>query len=493
MKTVPGIAVKVKNYEDKMEEENQEKTRKLRHDSISDISVHEISVSLENDTTYGGLYKPVVESDPAIIALAKDMLARGQLEPIVLTTDRFILSGHRRFAAAKLAGFQTVRCRFDDIAHDDPNFLPRLRAYNAQREKSADEKFHEEMVSMNPDEAHRLLVEHRKAAGKVNVKGIKIVGKKSRSKISKNKKPFLDAVLKVIEGLKDFLPISDRQIHYGLLNAPPLIFTGKPKSRYRNDRASYQALTDILTRARLAGFINWHVIADPTRPVTNWRVYPTTTHFIREQLDGFMKGFYRDYLVSQPNHIEIIGEKNTILGTIRPVAQEYCIPVTIGRGFCSLAPRYEMAQRFRKSGKATLLLLILSDHDPAGCEIAHSFVRSLRDDFLIENLKAIRVALTPEQVIKLQLPPIMKAKKSDSNYKKFVKKHGEDVFELEAIKPAKMQEILRQAIDSVIDIDRYNAEVDAEKKDAAYLHAIRRTIKSTLPHIDGLDTEGEVA
>ena len=71
-------------------------------------------------------------------------------------------------------------------------------------------------------------------------------------------------------------------------------------------------------------------------------------------------------------HIEIVGEKNTIEPIIRPVAARSCIPMTIGRGYCSLRPHYDIAQRFHKSGKDRLVLLMLSDHDPDSEEIAHS-------------------------------------------------------------------------------------------------------------------------
>jgi hypothetical protein len=51
-------------------------------------------------------------------------------------------------------------------------------------------------------------------------------------------------------------------------------------------------------------------------------LYPSTALFVRDELDSFLKGYYRDLMQSQPNHIEIIGEKNTIRGIIRPVAME---------------------------------------------------------------------------------------------------------------------------------------------------------------------------
>jgi len=54
----------------------------------------------------------------------------------------------------------------------------------------------------------------------------------------------------------------------------------------------------------------------------------------------------RDLLQSHPNHIEIVGEKNTIQPIIHPVAAEYTIPYTIGRGYASLPPRHELVGRY---------------------------------------------------------------------------------------------------------------------------------------------------
>src|SRR5579871_1789829 len=106
---------------------------------------------------------------------------------------------------------------------------------------------------------------------------------------------------------------------------------------------------------------------------------------------------------SQPNHVEIVGEKNTIEGVIRPIAMDYTIPYTIGRGYSSLPPRYAMAQRFKQSGKEQLVLLVLSDFDPEGEDIAESFARSMRDDFGIKRIVPIKVALTSEQVQEMPL------------------------------------------------------------------------------------------
>jgi hypothetical protein len=207
---------------------------------------------------------------------------------------------------------------------------------------------------------------------------------------------------------------------------------------------------------------------------------------VRSEYNNFLHGYWRDLMQSQPHHIEIVGEKNTIGSTLRPIAEEYTIPLVTGRGYCSLPPRHAMAERYRASGKHKLILLIVSDFDPDGESIAHSFARSMRDDFGIEDVHAVKVALTAEQVKKFKLPPVMTAKKSSSQYKKFKQQFGDNVFELEALAEDDLQKLLRDAVDSVIDRDAYHAEQSAEKQDAAYLTSVRTAARESLSDFDGV-------
>ena len=454
----------------------------MGQDRISERPIDEIRPSPEN----AKLYRPVDRNDPDVKALAKSIREHGLQEPLVVTRDGWIISGHRRHVAARLAGLKTVPCRVHPIRRegDRDQFVRLLREFNRQRVKSFDEKLREEVVSVDPEEAYRSLIAHREEMAAVEVDELFIRERKRRPKISAAKVPFLEAVKRVIESQRRFWPLSDRRIHYALLNDPPLIHASKPKSTYDNTKRSYKALVDSVTRARLEGLIPMQAIADETRPVTIWDVHGDPQGFVRREMDGFLKGYWRDLMQSQPDHVEIVGEKNTIAPTIKPVAERYCIPMTIGRGFCSLRPRFDMAQRFRKSGKQRFVLLILSDFDPDGEEIAHSLARSLRDDFDVDEVKPVKVALTADQVEDYDLPPIMQAKVTSSNYARFANEHGEDVFELEALAPEDLQAILQETIDSVIDIEAFNHEIDQEKQDAAFLERTRRTVSSVLGDVD---------
>ena len=460
--------------------------RKLDHDPISLVRLGDLIASPENEE----LYQPVRDDDPEIIALAESIEEDGVREPLVITQDNYIVSGHRRYAAARIAWLREVPCRRLDVSRkSNPNFVRLLREYNRQRVKTREEQLREEVVSVNPEEAHRALTEYRKQKSRIRVQPIEIRAGKGRAVISEAKGPFLEACQAIIDRLEDYWPLADRQIHYQLLNDPPLIHASKPQSRYCNNRKSYKALVDLLTRARHASLISYDVIADATRPVTKWDVYASVAVYYRTQLTDILNGYSRDVMQSQPNHIEIVAEKLTVQSIVEPVGGRYCIPVTIGRGFCSTRPLYDIAQRFRGSGKQELIILSISDLDPDGDEITHSIARRLRDDFRIARTKAIKVALTSKQVKDLDLAPNSeRAKRKSTNFKRFIQRYGSDlVYELEALPPATLARLVTDAIDSVLDIAAFNAEVDAERQDAAHIAAARNRVLTVLREAGGLE------
>lgn len=463
------------------------RTRKTGLVRISEMAIDCLRPSPENLQ----LYRPVRDDDPEIRELALSIAKHGLREPIVVTADYYIVSGHRRHTAAQLAGLEMVPVRVLSVrrADDIDAFVVLLREYNRQREKTFLEKLNEELVTSNPDEAYESLLEARHQLGHLDdTDTITIRGSKTRSAVSPAKRPFLEAVQSVLEARRDFWPLSVRQIHYALLNDRPLRHASKPDSTYANDQKSYKDLCDLTARARLSGDIPMNVIDDETRPVESWNVHDGPQSFIRAELKRMFNGYWRDLMQSQPNHVEIIGEKNTLAGILRPVAMDYTIPMTLGRGYCSLPPRAGIVSRYRRSGKRRLILLIVSDHDPDGEEIAHSFARSMRDDFGVRRIHPVKVALTRDQVNEHRLPPMMSAKETSAHYDRFVSEHGQAAYEVEALEPVTLQKILRDAIDTVIDVALFNHEVEAEKQDAAHLAGLRRTVRASL---QGIDFQGE--
>jgi len=133
-----------------------------------------------------------------------------------------------------------------------------------------------------------------------------------------------------------------------------------------------------------------------------------------------------------------------------------------------------MYDRYTKSGKAKLVILFLSDHDPEGWDIAETFAKSMRDDFGVCDIAAVKVGLKPEQVRQLGLPPNADAKPTSSRFKKFAARFGPAAYELEAAPPERLEDWLDEAVRSVIDVTRFNTQVEEEKKDAAAVAAFKR-------------------
>jgi hypothetical protein len=441
------------------------------------LPINKIIIKQENGLIYGDF--GLANADD--LELAESIYENGILEPLVISEDIVLLSGHRRLAAAMYLGLAKVPVRIIEILYEDlepADRLKLLQSFNQQREKTAGERIKEKLLTIDPAKAY-VDLQARKAkilrGDGVPESNIDMGRVKKRARITTRR--FLEAVKKAIKSQKSYWPLTDRRVHYLLLNDPPLRHDKKPNSLYVNDKASYKALTNLLLRARLTGDISMRAIEDSTRPVQLSCGFSSPEEFIAQETEDFLVGYTRDLMQGQPYHIEIMLEKNALRSVIEIVAMEYNIPITTARGYSSLGPRYEIFERFQNSGKARLVVLMLTDFDPDGEMIAASFVRSLRDDCGIQNIHAVKVALTAEDVRNYDLPSDMDAKVSSPNYAKFVEKHNSTkVVELDAAPVDLLQESLRKSIEAHLDVVEYNAQIDQAKQDSAIIEARRQLV-----------------
>ena len=452
----------------------------LRKQDISYFPLNSLRQARENGLLYDG-FNPQTDQDDA--NLYWSIHREGIREPLHISKDGYILSGHRRYAAACWLGMTVVPCIvagdvvFNELTADERVGL--LVTYNKQRDKSHAERLREAMQEISPDEAYERLLQYRTDRRQVDIEDNVPLGVyRGRARITTM--AFLQAAQQAIQSEKQFWPLTVRRIHYLLLNDPPLRHDKKPGSTYQNDLASYKALTNLLLRARLTGDIPHQAIEDESRPIRVVSTYQNSADYIKEATEDYLRHYARDLLRGQTNHIEILVEKNAIRKHVELVADEYCIPCSTGRGYSSLTPRWKMVQRFLRSGKDQLVLLILSDFDPDGEEIAASFPRSLRDDFGLVNVMSHKVALSGADVREYGLPSDMEAKPTSPNYQKFVRKHGVAVAELDAAPVSLLQDKLRDAIESCLDMDLFRAELGKEKEDAAFIAATKQMVIRTI-------------
>jgi hypothetical protein len=439
------------------------------------------------------LYRPAYD-DPDIEMLAA-AIANNGCEPLTVTLDNYIVSGHRRHEALKRIGQEFVRCWVLPRPRDSwtaDEYTALLRAYNQQRQKTVAEQVRETMIDARPGVAYRRLcaVRDRSASApeRNGVRALEIEGSKKRYNISDDKADHVKYILQIVEERRDYWPLSVRGVHYPLLNYDFVRGYYWPKRnepdhgtrrelRYRNDDNSYGATSDLITRLRLNGRIPWEAFDDFTRPLHLFNACTDVREFVRQEVEGLFDGYWRDLLQTQPGHVEVVCEKNTIYHMVLGVTRKYQIPTSSGRGFNSIDPWHDLYERYDHSGKERLILIVLADWDPEGEMIPQVGGRTLVDDFGVDEgaLRIIKAGVTREQIDRYRLQQQNFAKETSSNHDWFVERNGGDdaVYELEALDPPDMLGDLDNVIRSVLDLDLFNREVAAEREEAAYLEAAR--------------------
>jgi len=454
-------------------------------------STHSVTACQEDVCTFAvrpaalndQLYDPVDESDPSFRALVADIRTNGILEPLVVSGDGYILSGHRRHAAARdLLQFRIpVRIRYDVSYHRDPDgFLRLLASYNRQRVKTTAEQVREEVVLMS-DRARTRVRQFRTDAVRIDTESVDLRSRRPRSAI-RDKLELREAILRVIEDEDDNWPLSDRAVHYRLLNISGLVRNDRTRVPYENSAACYDDVTNMLTRLRLDGSVPFDAIADETRPVVIWDTHRCVGDFVRRECDQFLTKYWRDLQQSQPCWIELLVEKNTVASQLRRIAAQYTLPMTSGRGYSSLPPRRDMVERFRTSGRDKLLVIVVSDFDPEGEDIPGSFGISLRDDFgvPVQKLEIIKAALTATQVQSMNLHEGQLSKESSSRFQRFVAAHGDRAWELESLTADQLRAIVEATIRGVMDLPAFQQEVEREEREQRELGEKRRQLRQVL-------------
>jgi ParB/Sulfiredoxin domain len=420
--------------------------------------------------------------------LTNSILERGLEEPLILTADHYIMSGHRRFVVCEALGMKLIPCR---VKHDirrigNPDFIKDLAAYNPQRVKSAGALLREAILRdsktlEDTQAAIRRVTATNKPTSKPRYETV--VGEKFVKEVSSRKMEFLAAVQRVVERLEPYWPLTIRQLHYQLLNAPPLKLTPKRSRlglehyRYRNDYSSYSALSDLCTQARYSGAIPWESVDDITRTQGRHAGFNSVADFIEYEMERFLLGYHRDKQQDQPLHIEVLFEKNTLTNIVVPVCKDYYTQWTSGRGFAGPSIWRKMAERFEESCKERMVLLIVSDFDPEGFALADDALRSLRDLWNVP-VDCHRVGVTDKQIKELRLQQDFNPAKKDSpNFKAFVERTGSDrTWECEALDPEYLRNQLRRAIEANMNMGIFKMAQALEIEDSKEIHRLRTDI-----------------
>ena len=447
--------------------------------------ISEIFPTPENWTIYR---KPDL-TDQTFIQLCNSIRESGINTPLEISSDGFIISGHRRFLAASQCGIGEIPVIVDDkILMADltpPERIGLLIERNKGiRIKTDSEHYLEAAAAVDPEEAVRK-AQVRKSQVLVKTKtsgleAVEIAGSISRTDPSGERADMLKAVLEILAELRsnNFLPTSGRSIHYKLLAKKVRTSNRKNGYIYGTRPGSSALLSKLLTDARSAGLINHDDLDDGTRPSQQFVSSGTIGNYISETLDGIFANYFSDVHADQLNHVEILVEKNTIFPLLlKHVAHRLRVPITSLRGYGGFPAARDVAGRFRKSGKEKLVVIYVSDLDPEGLDMPASWKKYLLHDFSVDAT-VYRAAVTPEQVQKYHLPPDADVKLSSTRAGKFIQEHGDECWELDSMPEQVLIDEVSRAVRAMLDIGAMNRAFARERESDIELARMEASVRA---------------
>ncbi len=438
--------------------------------SVKFVPTHSIGELSEN----WDIYRRPGDDDAAFRQLRESIAEHGILSPLEVSADGYVLSGHRRLAAAtaEALAFVPVIERPDiHVGEMTPaeriTFLTERNA--GQRIKSDAELILEAASRVDPDEAVRE-AEAAKAQvldeAKCSAEEVFSVGKVSRFDPSRSRGEMLDAVLEIIaEFRREMGPVcmTGRQVHYKLLNRKVRTSTSRAGYVYGTRRQSSKLLSRLLTDARSFGIIAPGWIDDPSRESI---LFPSMGlgEYVANECKNFGRHFWSDVHREQPHHVELLIEKDTMLGLFeKHVARPLRLPVTSMHGYGSYPAAEKMAKRLRASRKAEMVVVYASDFDPEGMDMPRAFKKYMLADHGID-CTVLRAGITWEQVEKYNLPADADVKLSSSRAADFIAEHGKECWELDSMPPRALVEEVLTVAKSCLDIDVLNAAMERERE-----------------------------
>ena len=258
----------------------------------------------------------------------------------------------------------------------------------------------------------------------------------------------LDQVKQVLDDYKNQLPVTARQVYYRLV-----VRFGFEKTEKANKR-----LLEFLNRARRAELIPMDSIRDDGAKTAGLHRYDDAQDFI-ESTKAHANYFELDLQQEQPFYVEVLCEAAGMVPQLDRVARLYGIPVRSSGGFDSTTVKHNLGKFYGQMGKPVIVLHI-GDLDPSG-EHIH---KNLNEDVGAFTrhyggaLSVYRIAVTASQMYEYRLPTGV-PKKDDKREFPY-----DFTVQAEALPPDVLATILREAIETHIDMDIWEKAVERQKE-----------------------------
>jgi len=278
----------------------------------------------------------------------------------------------------------------------------------------------------------------------------------------------LEKVNHIIAGLRRYWPLTLRQIFYQMVGA----------GHIPNKQTEYQMLSVLLTNARYDGLIPWEVMEDRVRRYVDLSGYTDAQSFVEGTTGAWLNLFNRNLMQTQDIHIELWTEKDALSSLFERVCKPYTVPVQVCRGFNSTT--FMNMFRDRVPEEETVAVLYFGDFDPSGMYMSERDLPERFSERLGLDIDTERIALNagdPQRFNLFSDPDSFK--RTDPRAKWFIAEgYGDIGYELDALSPGQLEQIVQDAIEARIDIDLYHEQQQLETADRNLLDGVKNAIES---------------
>lgn len=250
-----------------------------------------------------------------------------------------------------------------------------------------------------------------------------------------------------------------RQLYYQLVS----------RNIIPNEERAYKNLSSLVTKARLSGDLDWAAIEDRVRVPKK----PTEFQNVGDLLEAALYSYRLPRWKGQSTYCELWVEKDALASVLTPLAKQWHVTLMVNRGYSSASAMYDASKRFIRANDNPdqydhSVLFYLGDLDPSG----EDMVRDIEDRLYQfgADVRVEKIALNMEQVEQYNPPP-NPAKLTDPRAADFIARFGGSSWEVDALPPAVLDEIITGAIAGVCDVPMMEEVKRQEEEDAVALRA----------------------
>lgn len=254
------------------------------------------------------------------------------------------------------------------------------------------------------------------------------------------------------------LTLTLRQLYYQLV----------VRNTVPNTERSYKNLGTLVTRGRDAGMISWDAIEDRARE--HHGVY--VKEHLREVVYNLEYHLALDMWARQDTYCEVWIEKEALGNVIEKPCRRLDVSYMSCKGYLSASEAWRAGQRFEQAAEngKDLVLFHLGDHDPSGIDMTRDNQERL-ELYSGQFVTVKRLALNMDQIEKYAPPP-NPAKLTDSRAENYVAEHGTSSWELDALEPSIISDLIESNVKNLIDWDVWHETLEEQAGKRSVLEGV---------------------